>query len=359
MANRCQFWKEYDSVGGSISYCELAAFNRSVNPAFLEQIGCTPGKRKECLGSMELNIGMGDVPAIASPPVVCDAPPAIARSAVALAEKKAATHSPSLQLLALLAGAYIALGAVLCTIVTNDLPTYIGDGLSRLVGGMTFSLGLVLVIMGGAELFTGNNLMVTGFLEKKVSLKQVLNNWGWVYLFNFVGSLVIVFLFFYSGIWKANDAAIAIKAVNTAGAKVSLTWQEAFFRGILCNWLVCLAVWLSMAGKDAFGKIIGIMIPITAFVAAGFEHSIANMYFIPMGMMLKNQAILQPMLSVELIQKLTWSNFLWKNLLPVTLGNIVGGVIFVAVIYWSAYLRPETEKDPAQATIGKEIGQKG
>ena len=197
MANRCQFWKEYDSVSGSISFCELAAFNRSVNPAFLAEIGCTPEKRKECLGSMELNIGTGEVPVpVVPPPVVCDPPPIIAQSAVALAEKKAATRAPSLQLLAILAGAYIALGAILCTIVTNDLPTYIGDGLSRLIGGMSFSLGLILVVMGGAELFTGNNLMVAGFLEKKVSLKEVFNNWGWVYVFNFVGSLIVVALFF-------------------------------------------------------------------------------------------------------------------------------------------------------------------
>ncbi|NLJ57190.1 MAG: formate/nitrite transporter family protein [Firmicutes bacterium] len=341
MANRCQFWKEYDSVSGSISFCELAAFIRSVNPAFLAEIGCTPEKRKECLGSMELNIGTGEVPVpVVPPPVVCDPPPIIAQSAVALAEKKAATRAPSLQLLAILAGAYIALGAILCTIVTNDLPTYIGDGLSRLIGGMSFSLGLILVVMGGAELFTGNNLMVAGFLEKKVSLKEVFNNWGWVYVFNFVGSLIVVALFFYSGIWKANGAAVGLKAINTAVAKTSLPWSEAFFRGIFCNWLVCLAVWLSMAGKDAFGKIIGIMIPITAFVAAGFEHSIANMYFIPMGILLKSQPIFQSLIAADVTQGLTWGTFLWNNLVPVTLGNIVGGVFFVAVVYWNAYLRP-------------------
>jgi formate/nitrite transporter len=340
-------------VAGSISFCELAAFNRSVNPAFLSEIGCTAEKRKECLGSMELNIGMGDIPVV-PPPVVCDPPPVIAQSAVALAEKKAATQSPSLQLLALLAGAYISLGAILSTIVTNDLATYIGDGLSRLVGGMTFSLGLILVIMGGAELFTGNNLMVAGFLEKKVSLKQVFNNWGWVYLFNFIGSLAVVLLFYYSGLWKANGAAVGLKAINTAGAKVSLSWQEAFFRGIFCNWLVCLAVWLSMAGKDAFGKIIAIMIPVTAFVAAGFEHSIANMYFIPMGILLKNQEIFQPLLSPDLLQNLTWASFLWKNLVPVTLGNIVGGVFFVAVAYWNAYLRP-VARPAIQVTTMKSV----
>ena len=343
MKNHCQFWKEYDSVGGSISYCELAAFNRSVNPAFLAEIGCTPEKRKECLGTMELNIGEGAVPA-SPPPVVCDPPPAIARGMVGLAEKKATTAAPSLQLLALLAGAYIAMGAVLCTVVTNDLATYIGDGLSRLVGGMTFSLGLILVIVGGAELFTGNNLMVTGFLDKKITLKQVLNNWGWVYLFNFIGALLIVVIFYSSGIWKANELGVALKAIGTANAKVSLPWTEALFRGIFCNWLVCLAVWLSAAGKDAFGKIVGTMIPITAFVAIGLEHSIANMYFIPMGILLKNHALLQGLVAPGVAEGLNWASFIWNNLIPVTIGNMIGGVLFVGVIYWNAYLRPTVTK---------------
>lgn len=343
MDNRCPFWKDYDSVGGSISYCDLAAFNRPVNPAFLEQIGCTPDKRKACLGTMELNIGSGAVPAPV-PQVACDPPPIVAKNSVGLAEKKASTTSPSLQLLAVLAGAYIAMGAVLSTVVTNDLATYIGDGLSRLVGGATFSLGLVLVIMGGAELFTGNNLMVTGLLEKKVTLKQVLHNWGWVYLFNFVGAILIALLFFYSGIWKANDCSIAVKAINTASAKVSLSWAEAFYRGIFCNWLVCLAVWLSLAGKDAFSKILGIMLPVTAFVAIGLEHSIANMYFIPMGILLQNQEVLQPLLASGVSSNLNWSGLFINNLIPVTLGNMVGGILFVAIFYWNAYLRPLTNK---------------
>ncbi|HOL18041.1 MAG TPA: formate/nitrite transporter family protein [Bacillota bacterium] len=354
MEGRCQFWKDYESISGTVCYCELAAFNRPVNPDFLEKIGCTPEKRKECLGTMELNIGGGAVPMVTQPPVeqpapvpvaaapvvYCDPPPEVAKTVVGVAEKKAATALPSLALLAILAGAYIALGAVLFTIVTNDLATYIGDGLSRIIGGMSFSLGLILVILGGAELFTGNNLIVAGMLDKRVSPKQVLNNWFWVYLFNFVGALVVVTLFYYSGIWKANNSAIALRAVNIAYAKATLPWSEAFFRGILCNWLVCLAVWLSFAAKDAVSKIMGIMIPITAFVAAGFEHSIANMYFIPMGLILRGHEALQGLLNPAVAQGLTWQGFLFNNLVPVTIGNLIGGVIFVAVAYWSAYLRP-------------------
>ncbi|MFY9446125.1 MAG: formate/nitrite transporter family protein [Dethiobacteria bacterium] len=357
MGNRCEFWKEYDSVAGVVSYCELAAFNRPVNPDFLAKIGCTAEKRKECLGTMELNIGWGTVPGVAEAPpapqpaaapaapvLACDPPPMVASTAVESARKKAATKAPSLQLLAILAGAYIALGAIMYTIVTNDLSAHLGDGLSRLIGGMSFSLGLILVILGGAELFTGNNLLVTGLLERKVTWKQVANNWTWVYIFNFVGSLLVVLLFFYSGIWKANNAAIGMRAVNIAYLKATLSWSEAFFRGIMCNWLVCLAVWLSMAAKDGISKILGIMIPITAFVAAGFEHSIANMYFIPMGIVLSQSPVLQPALDAAVLQGLTVSNFFLNNLIPVTLGNIVGGAIFVGVAYWSAYLRPASSK---------------
>lgn len=355
MPNKCEFWKDYDSIGGPVSYCELAAFNKPVNPDFLAAIGCTCDKRKECLGSMELNIGSGAVPAAPpapapvpaaplTPALSCDPPLEVAKTVVGVAQKKTATALPSLIMLAVLAGAYIALGAIMFTIVTNDLSVYIGDGLTRLVGGMSFSLGLILVILGGAELFTGNNLMVTGLLDKKVTGKQVLNNWFWVYLFNFVGALVVVGLFYYSGVWKANSGAIGLRAVNIAYAKAGLPFAEALFRGIFCNWLVCMAVWLSLAGKDAISKILGIMIPITAFVAAGFEHSIANMYFIPMGILLKSNEALQALVAPNVIQELTWQAFFVNNLIPVTIGNIIGGVVFVAAAYWTCYLRPTMPK---------------
>ncbi len=351
MTEKCAFWNEYDSMAGHICYCELAAFNRPVNPQFLTAIGCTAEKRKECMQKIEYASGAGIVPeelpelkpvstAVAAPAVSCDPPAEIAKSIVGAAQKKATTAMPALLMLAILAGAYIALGAVMFTIITNDLSVYIGDGLSRLVGGVAFSLGLVLVILGGAELFTGNNLLVTGYLDKKVSGKQVIKNWFWVYLFNFVGALVVATLFYYSGIWKANDGGIAIRVMEIAYAKVNLSWSEALFRGILCNWLVCLAVWLSMAGKDAISKILAIMLPITAFVAAGFEHSIANMYFIPMGILVKGSELAQAVAAPALLQGITWQAFFINNLIPVTIGNIIGGVVFVAIAYWTCYLRP-------------------
>ncbi len=356
MTEKCAFWNEYDSMAGHICYCELAAFNRPVNANFLEAIGCSKEKRIDCLKKMEYAAGAGLVPeelpapvpvssTVAAPVLSCDPPGEIAKTVVGVAQKKVATAIPSLMMLAILAGAYIAMGAVLFTIVTNDLALYIGDGLSRLVGGVAFSLGLILVVLGGAELFTGNNLLVAGYLDKKLSGRQVLRNWIWVYLFNFVGALVIVALFYYSGIWKANDGGVATRIINIAVAKSSLTWSEALFRGILCNWLVCLAVWLSMAGKDAISKILGIMIPISAFVAAGFEHSIANMYFIPMGMMLKSTALAQELFTPAALQGLSWQAFFLGNLIPVTIGNIIGGVVFVAVAYWTCYLLPLMPKE--------------
>ena len=351
MSTKCQFWQEYDSISGGISYCELAAFNRPVNPQFLAQIGCTEEKRKQCLGSMELNIGTGAVPTVE--PVVCNSPADIAKSCVGAAVKKAAITLTPLRVLAILAGAYIAMGGILNTVITNDLGNYIGDGLTRLVGGMVFSLGLILVILGGAELFTGNNLvMTTGLLDKKITIKQVVNNWVNVYIFNFVGAVLVASLVYYSGIWKFNGGAVGLKALSVASGKVNLSFSEALVRGILCNWLVCLAVWLSMAGKDAFGKILGIMIPVTAFVAMGLEHSIANMYFVPMGIFLSGQEALIANISPAVLEGLTWFGFL-KNLVPVTIGNMIGGIFFVATAYWNVYLKPHTrEKKSWHALYG-------
>ena len=357
MADKCQFFKTYSSGNGSVSYCELAAFNQPVNPDFLEKIGCTAEMRKKCAGGTELNINSSaPSPAPAPNPTVTpvvsfNPPPELARTMVGVAEKKANTTMPSLMWLAILAGAYIALGAIMFTIITNDLAAFIGDGLTRLIGGISFSIGLILVILGGAELFTGNNLIFTGYLEKKVTGKQVLNNWLWVYLFNFVGSLLVVFLFYYSGIWKANGGAIGVRAVGIAASKASLPWAEALFRGIFCNWLVCLAVWLSNAGRDVIGKILAIMIPVAAFVAAGFEHSIANMYFIPIGLALKNQEALQALLNPAVLEGLTLKGLFLNNLIPVTIGNLIGGVLFVATVYWRVYLSPRTVKRVANGRV--------
>jgi len=198
----------------------------------------------------------------------------------------------------------------------------------------------MLVVIAGAELFTGNCLILTGVLTKSVSVNKMLKNWIIVFIANFAGSILLVIMMYYSGLWKTGDMGVGIAALTTASTKVNLSFMEAFCRGIGCNWLVCLAVWLATAGKDSISKIFGIYFPIMAFVASGFEHSIANMYFIPMGLFLKgNSALVSAAGLTTTIDSLTWSSFLINNLIPVTLGNIIGGAFFVGGIYYIVYLR--------------------
>ena len=240
--------------------------------------------------------------------------------------------------LAILAGAFIALGAVFFTIVTYD-NSGVAQGLMRLIGGLAFCLGLILVVVAGAELFTGNNLIVMAYVDGKVTMKQLLQNWAIVYFGNFIGALGVVGLIYFSGHWNIDNGAVGAKVVAIANAKVNLTWMEAFTRGILCNILVCLAVWLCFAGRTVIDKVLAILFPITAFVAMGFEHSVANMYFISAGLMAKQQPEFLSLISTINVDNLTIMNFLFDNLLPVTLGNIVGGSVFVGLFYWFIYLR--------------------
>lgn len=240
--------------------------------------------------------------------------------------------------LAMLAGAFIAFGAVFFTLVTYDSGA-MAAGLMRLIGGFVFCLGLVLVVVAGAELFTGNNLIVMAYVNGKVTLKQLLFNWGVVYIGNFIGAVGILLLIYLSGHWQIGGGAVGAKALAIANAKVNLTWIEAFTRGILCNILVCLAVWLCFAGRTVVDKVLAILFPITAFVASGFEHSVANMYFISAGLLAKTQPELVQLADLASLENLTVSGFLFNNLLPVTLGNIIGGSIFVGLFYWYIYLR--------------------
>jgi formate/nitrite transporter len=245
--------------------------------------------------------------------------------------------------LAILAGAFIALGAAFFTVVTYDTGSIAG-GLLRLLGGLVFCLGLILVVVAGAELFTGNNLIVMAYVDGKVTLGQLLKNWLIVYLGNFIGAMGILLMIYLSGHWQTADGAVGAKAIAIANSKVNLTWLEAFFRGILCNVLVCLALWLCFAGSTVVDKVLAILFPITAFVAMGFEHSVANMFFIPAGMLAsQDPAMLQAVMPVNL-DNLTVSGFLWDNLLPVTLGNMLGGGLFVGLVYWFIYLRKNKER---------------
>jgi formate/nitrite transporter len=237
--------------------------------------------------------------------------------------------------LAVLAGAFIALGAVFYTFVTQA--PIISSAFTALLGGLVFCLGLILVVIAGAELFTGNNLVIMAYADHRITLKQLAINWTVVYIGNFIGALIIVFLVYFSGHWTSSGTGA--KALMIANHKVNLAFHEALVRGILCNILVCLAVWLCFAGRSVTDKILAILFPITAFVALGFEHSVANMYFIPAGMLLADNPGVIAAASAPDLSQLTMSGLLLKNLLPVTLGNMIGGGVLVGLVYWFIYLR--------------------
>ena len=231
--------------------------------------------------------------------------------------------------LAFLAGAFIALGAMFFTLAVTG--SGLGFGPTRVLGGVVFSLGLILVLVGGAELFTGNVLMVMGWADGRVTTRALLRNWGLVYVGNFAGAAAMAMLAQGAGVFALDSGNVGETARSIADAKAALPFASAFWKGVLCNILVCLAVWLCFAAHAVVDKIFAIVWPITAFVALGFEHSIANMYFIPAGALaggLESGVILG----------------LAANLVPVTLGNVVGGGILVAAAYYVVYLRGRKRK---------------
>lgn len=257
-------------------------------------------------------------------------PPQMAAKAEGVGEAKANLNAVSTFVLAVLAGAFIAWGGVFyTTVITNDgaLPF----GVTKLLGGLVFSLGLILVIVAGAELFTGNNLIVMAWASRRISWKQVLRNWLIVYAGNFVGAVLVYFAGFANG----DGGAVGDTMLKIAVAKCNITWPQAIAAGIGCNVLVCLAVWLCMSCRTVADKVLAIVFPITAFVATGMEHCVANMYFVPVAMMVKAERG-----TGEAIDSIS---FLANNLLPVTIGNVVGGAFLVGLVYWFVYLR-ETER---------------
>lgn len=267
-------------------------------------------------------------------------PADVARIAEDVGVRKAAMGFVNTFSLAVLAGAFIALGAVFATTVTTSTGAALPWGIGRLVGGVAFSLGLILVIVAGAELFTGNNLIVMAWMAGKLPLGRVMRNWAVVYAGNLVGALGTVGLVWLSGQYHFGGGAVGLNALGIAAHKVGLGFMPALVLGILCNALVCLAVWLTLAARTVTDKVLAILWPIAAFVAAGFEHSVANMYFVPMGLLIKvDGAFLATVGKTQAdFQALTWGTFLWENLLPVTLGNIIGGGGLVGLVYWFIYL---------------------
>jgi formate/nitrite transporter len=282
-------------------------------------------------------------------------PAEMAQRAELLGVRKAEMPALMMFALAVLAGAFIALGAIFATTVaaggisintadgTLTFSTGLPYGVIRLLTGLVFCLGLILVIVGGAELFTGNNLIVMAWASGKVSTTGLLRNWVIVYLGNFVGSIATAVMMFFSRQYTFGGGAIGRTALTIAISKVNLDFVQAIVLGVLCNALVCLAVWMCYSARSTIDKIAAIIFPITGFVAAGFEHSIANMYFIPIGLFIKYFDPTTAAKAAETaglnLESLTWETFLINNLLPVTIGNIIGGSVLVAAVYWAVFLR--------------------
>lgn len=271
-------------------------------------------------------------------------PPAqVAKKAETVGLTKAGMATFDVFVLSVLAGAFIALGAIFATTVAAggaELPY----GVVRLLAGLTFTLGLILVVVAGAELFTGNNLVVMAWASRRVATVALLGNWVVVWIGNFVGAFATALIVYVSEQYTFGGGAVGQTALGIAATKTSLGFVQAIALGILCNALVCLAVWLTYGAHTTTDKILAIIPPIAAFVAAGFEHSVANMYFISIGLLVKSDddfvAGLDPATAPD-VSGLTWGSFFLDNLLPVTIGNVIGGAVMVGSVYWLVYLRPK------------------
>jgi len=270
-------------------------------------------------------------------------PAEMALKAEEIGVRKAGMDAGRTFVLAVLAGAFISLGAIFSTTVAAGAQS-MPFGWSRAAAGIAFSLGLILVVLGGAELFTGNNLIVMAWAGGRVTTARLLRNWAIVYAGNLAGSLATAILAFVSGQYRFGAGAVGATALAIGDSKCRLDPIQAVALGILCNGLVCLAVWLSYSGRAASDKLLAIVLPITAFVAAGFEHSVANMYFLPMALLIRFYAPdafwIGMGKSATEFPNLTPYSAVFANLLPVTLGNIIGGAVLVGLTYWFVYLRP-------------------
>jgi formate/nitrite transporter len=240
-------------------------------------------------------------------------------------------------ILAFVAGVFIAFASEGSNMAAFNLfanpHTY---GLGKVLAGAVFGTGLMLVLVAGGELFTGNTLMIVGVLDRKVKLRQMLINWLIVYIGNFIGSVFIAYMMNKSGLFNSGNGVLGGQTIKIAASKTNLPFVSAFFLGLMCNWLVCLAVWVSYAARDVMGKLFACFFVIGLFITSGFEHSVANMYYIPAGILAKSNSLWVEAshLVSEQLTGLTWLNFITRNLIPVTLGNIVGGSLMVGALYW-------------------------
>jgi len=247
-----------------------------------------------------------------------------------------------------LAGAYIALAAQLMNMVTHDMIGIFGAGFTSFIGGSVFGIALVLVLVAGSDLFTGNTLLSMAWLNGNLSTKQVINNWTWVYIGNFIGAMFLLWLMYNSSLWLGHGGEVGANAVALAYKKTHLSFWEAFIRGIGCNWLVCLAVVIVVSARDVASKILGAWFPVMAFIASGFEHCVANMFIIPAGITAShNPEVAQAVMAHHPtwdLSTLNTSSFIFDNLIPVTLGNIFSGAILVGAIYWFLYVKEDNRE---------------
>ncbi len=266
-------------------------------------------------------------------------PAEMARRAEEVGIQKASMDGASTFALAVLAGAFIALGGVFATTALAGAGAA-PWGMTRVLAGVTFSLGLILVVVGGAELFTGNNLIAMAWASGRLSTGALARNWGIVFAGNFLGATATAFVVFLGGSYRFGGGAFGIAALDLARAKLELGFVQAVTLGVLCNALVCLAVWLAFSARTTADQILAVVPPISAFVAAGFEHSIANMYFIPLAIFIAlDQDFVATLGPGHQQPALTWAGFFLRNLLPVTVGNVIGGTLLVGLMYWFVYLR--------------------
>jgi formate/nitrite transporter len=264
-----------------------------------------------------------------------------ALSFIGIGEKKAALPVIKQFVLGIMAGMFIALASQGSSQAIHTIESV---GIAKTLAGALFTCGLVLVVVAGGELFTGNCLMIVALLQKKIKLTAMLRSWLVVYLGNFAGSLLIAALVYLSGQFNFTGGGLGGFVIKTAVAKINLNFGSAFFMGVLCNILVCAAVWMAAAAKDIAGKVLVIFFPIWLFITSGFEHSVANMYYISAGIFAAGigqweAKALEAGVTVNGLDKLGWPSMLINNLLPVTLGNIVGGAVLIGVLYWLAYLK--------------------
>lgn len=243
-------------------------------------------------------------------------------------------------ILAIAAGAFIGFGAQasLTAMAGTDALSF---GLAKMLGGIIFSAGLMMIVFTGSELFTGNVLIGISVLEKKIPVSKLMRNWVLVYIGNFIGAAIVAFLIHFANAYHGTNEVLGVLGLKVAYGKVNLTFTQALASGILCNWLVCMAVWMAAAARDVSGKIWAILFPITAFAMCGYEHCVANMYMITNGLLVKtsNAVVLASGLTSEQLLTLNLKAFLIDNLIPVTLGNIIGALIFVVGTFWLAYIK--------------------